>query len=326
MGGITNFGGELRNEGIFSNNIGKWLQKPVGKYTKSDNRTNIGHFLEHTYLYKGFTLGIGILMNYNTAYTNDIGFYPSLNAACWLTDKLKFFASWNNAVRMPTFTDLYYVDPAQEGFADLQPEKSEAFEAGFKYVNSFISFSVNGFYEKGKNLIDWVKENPQDKLKATNLTSVTKAGIETNVSLPFGKWIPQLSTTGLNLGYIYVNQDRNVGNLISNYVLDYLRHKFVAGLSHPVYKGLSADWQFRWQKREGTYSQLVSKKEEREKIFKEPAFPVFSLLDLKLNWKQNNLTVYLTINNLFNISYYDRGNIPQPGFWLIGGITWTLGN
>jgi iron complex outermembrane receptor protein len=321
--GITNMGGELRNEGIFSNNLGKQLQKPLGKYTKSDNRTNIGYSLEHTYLYKGFTLGMGVLVNYNTAYNNDVNFYPSFNIACRLTDELKIFTSWNNATRMPTFTDLYYVDPSQEGFPDLQPEKSEAFDAGFKYVNSFLSFSVDGFYEKGRNLIDWVKENPQDKLKATNLTSVNKAGFEANASFSLEKRMPQLPAIHLNLGYIYVNQSRNAGNLISNYVLDYLRHKLVAGLTHPVYKGLSADWQFRRQQREGTYSQLAGRDEEGKNIFKETAFPAFSLLDLKLNWKLNNVTVYLTINNLFNVSYYDRGNIPQPGFWLIGGARWT---
>jgi iron complex outermembrane receptor protein len=96
--------------------------------------------------------------------------------------------------------------------------------------------------------------------------------------------------------------------------LDYLKHKFIAGLSHPVYRGLSADWQFRWQQREGTYT----------KEAKEEFYPAFVLLDVKLNWKLNDFNVYLTANNLFNVSYYDRGNIPQPGLWLLGGVSYTL--
>jgi iron complex outermembrane receptor protein len=318
-GGITNFGGELRNEGVFSNVLGKPLDEPIGKYTKFDNRTNISYFIEHTYLYKDFTLGIGILANYNTAYANDIDFYPSINAAYWLTTNWKIFASWNNATRMPTFTDLYYVDPVQKGFPDLQPEKSESFDIGIKYNNPFITVSADGFYEKGKNLIDWVRTPGEDVLKATNLTSVDKAGFETNISLYFKELLPKLSTTRLDLGYMYLNQTKDVDNLISNYVLDYLRHKFIAGISHPIYKGLSADWQFRWQKREGSYT-----KYENQKPIGEESYPAFSLLDLKINWKLNDLTVYLTANNLFNVSYYDRGNIPQPGFWLLGGVSWTL--
>jgi iron complex outermembrane receptor protein len=313
-GGITNLGGEIRNEGVFSSKLGRKLQEPAGKYTLSDNRTNISYFLEHTYLYKGFTLGAGIVANYNTAYPHAVDFYPAINAAFRLTDNLKVFASWNNATRMPTFTDLWYVDPAQEGFPDLLPEKSEAFDIGIKYAAVFVTVSANGFYEKGKNLIDWVKENPQDKLKATNLTSVNKAGFETNLSLYFKELLPQLSTTRLHVGYMYLNQSRNSENLISNYVLDYLRHKFTAGLQHPIYKGLSADWQFRWQQREGTYSRPAG----------ETPYPAFSLLDLKINWKLNDFTVYLTANNLFDTYYYDRGNLPQPGFWLMGGVSLTV--
>jgi iron complex outermembrane receptor protein len=318
QGGITNFGGEIRDESVYSNVLGKDTINQ-GKYLVRDNRTNVSYFIEHTYLYKGFTLGIGLLANYNTAFSNDIDFYPSVNAAYWLTDNLKVFASWNNATRMPTFTDLYYVDPAQTGFPDLQPEQSESFDVGIKYNHSFISASVNGFYEKGKNLIDWVSETPGGVLKATNLTSVNKTGFEANVSLSFKELLPQLSATRLNLGYMYLNQKRDAGNLVSNYVLDYLRHKFIAGLSHPIYKGLSANWQFRWQKREGTYT-----KYENLTLASEEAYPAFSLLDLKLNWSLNNFTVYLTANNLFNVSYYDRGNIPQTGFWLLGGVCWTL--
>jgi iron complex outermembrane receptor protein len=323
-GGITNFGGELRNEGVFSNVLGYDLKEPVGKYTKSDNRTNISYFVEHNYLYQGLTLGVGILATYNTAYVNDMGFYPSINAAYRFENNLKIFASWNNATRLPTFTDLYYVDPAQKGSPDLQPEKSESFDVGVKYANSFISASVNGFYEKGKNLIDWVRKNPTDKLTATNLTSIDKTGLEANVSISFQELLPQLSTTRLNLGYMYLNQTKDASDLISSYVLDFLRHKFIAGISHPIYQGLTADWQFRWQQREGGYDQLIGRNDNGTPIYQATSYPKFSLLDLKINWKVDDFTVYLTANNLFNVSYYDRGNIPQPGFWLLGGVSYTF--
>jgi iron complex outermembrane receptor protein len=323
-GGITNWGGEIRNTGIYSNVLGKDTINQ-GNYLLRDNRTNISYFLEHTYLYKGFTLGIGILANYNTAYSNDIDFYPSVNAAYRLTDNLKVFASWNNATRIPTFTDLYYSDPSHEGNPTLQAEKSESFEVGLQYSYSFLIASANGFYTKSKNLIDWIKEKPNDvKWKSYNLTFVDKTGFETNASLYFRELIPDLTTTRLDLGYMYINQTKETGKLISGSVMDYLRHKFRADLSHPIYKGLSADWQFRWQKREGTYSRFIGKNEKGENGFKETAFPAFSLLDLKINWKLNDFDIYLAANNLFDVSYYDHGNIPQPGFWLLGGVSWTF--
>jgi len=326
-GGITNLGGEIRNEGIFSNKLGKDTINR-GKYVVRDNRTNISYFLEHTYLYKGFTLGIGVLANYNTAFSDGMDFYPSINAAYWLTGRLKIFASWNNATRTPTFTDLYYKAPDISGSEDLQPEKSESYEAGVKYHHPCISFSVNGFYEKGKNIIDWIRESPQDPVsKSTNLTSVNKTGFEINAAISLNKLLSSVSPESpfyLTLGYMHLHQTRDAGDWVSNYVMDYLRHKFVAGLSHPVYKRLSADWQFRWHDRAGTYSRLAGKDDYGKSIFEETPYPSFALLDLKLMWKKGNLSLHLTANNLFNVSYYDRGNIPQPGFWLIGGVGWTV--
>ncbi|GHU82823.1 hypothetical protein FACS189415_3930 [Bacteroidia bacterium] len=317
--GITNIGGEIRNEGVYSSVLGKPLTMPEGKYTHSDNRTNISYFLEHNFLLDKFTLGFGLLANYNTAFADDFNFYPNINAAYWVTEHFKLFASWNNATRMPTFTDLYYKGATHKGNSDVQPEKSEAFELGVKYNHPSISVSANGYYMKGKNLIDWVKERPEDLWESRNLTDLDKLGFETNVSLRFNQWIPQLSTTQLNLGYAFMNQSKDAGNLISNYVLDYLKHKFTAGLSHPIYKGLSADWQFRWQEREGAYTQYIDYKAATE-----IGYPAFSVLDVKLKWQVKTFNIYLKANNLFNVNYYDLGNIPQSGFWLIGGFSKSI--
>ena len=220
---------------------------------------------------------------------------------------------------MPTFNDLYYSDPVHEGNPNLQPEKSESFEIGAKYSQSWLIASLNGFYTKGNNLIDWIKEKPDDpKWMAQNLTTVNQAGLEANVSLLFRKIVPGLATTRLNIGYMYINQTKNTGEYISGSVMDYLHHKFTVGLLHPVYKGLSADWQFRWQKREGSYT-----KYENGNYF-EKAYPSFALLDVKLNWKMDPINVYLSINNLFDKPYYDFGNLPQPGFWAVGGVSWMF--
>ncbi|MDR2804542.1 MAG: TonB-dependent receptor [Dysgonamonadaceae bacterium] len=318
-GGITNWGGEIRNEGIFSNKLGKDTVN-LGKYIVRDNRTNVSYFLEHTCLFRGFTLGAGLLANYNTAFSHTVDFYPNIHAAYWLSGRTKIFASWNNATRTPTFTDLYYAAPDLQGFADLQPEKSESYELGIQYRRSSLSLSANAFYEKGKNVIDWIRENPEDKdYQATNLTSIEKTGLETNFAWNVGASVPRLPATKLNLGYMYIYQTRDAGPWISNYVMDYLKHKFTAGLTHPVYKGVTADWQFRWQDRAGTYTRY----ENAQKLNEEP-YPPFALLDLKLLWKKDLLSFSVTANNLFNVAYYDRGNIPQPGFWLIGGVQWTI--
>lgn len=318
--GITNFGGEIRNEGIISSNLGKdslFNRKP---YLLTDNRTNLSAFLEHSFVFEQFTLNLGLLANYNTAFTDDAGLYPSVNAACWLTPNWKIFASWNNATRMPTFTDLYYKGRTHKGNSDVRPEKSVSLELGLKYVHPALSASANGFYMKGVNLIDWVKHHPDSLWESRNLTDLDKSGFETNFTLDIAKIFPKMSGARLRLGYMFMRQTKEASGLISNYVMDYLKHKFTAGLSHPVYKNLSADWQFRLQDRAGSYT----KYENSQTAGAETPYKPFSILDVKFNWKIDKANLFLNINNLFDIHYFDLGNVPQPGIWITGGVQYKL--
>ena len=311
--GITNFGGEFRNEGILSNVLGKQMDTPSGKYTMSDNRSNISYFLEHSFLSEHFTLTLGVLANNNTALNEDFSFFPNINASYRFDNKLSIFASWNNAMRMPTFTDLYYTTATHTGNSDLLPEKSTAFELGVKYTNPLFSANLTSFYMKGKDIIDWVKENPDDLWASRNLTKLDKIGIETSATVRLNHIFSEINpVTELKIGYLFIDQTKESGNLISKYALDYLRHKFTLQFNHVVYKNISANWQYRWQDREGSYTQAATGNEI--------PYPAYNLLDLKVNWKLKDFSIYASANNLFNVKYYDFGDIPQPGFWISGGI------
>jgi iron complex outermembrane receptor protein len=318
--GITSFGGEVRNEGIISSNLGKKAVPDRDLYKLSDNRTNFSFFLEHNFVLNQFTINIGLLSNYNTAFSSDAGFYPSVNAAYWLTSNWKIFASWTNATRIPTFTDLYYKSPTHKGNSDVRPEKSVSFELGLKYVHPVVSASANGFYMKGINLIDWVKHHSDSLWESRNLTDLDKAGFETCFVLNLSKIFPQIPATRLSSGYMFMHQSKNANGLISNYVMDYLKHKFTVGLSHPIYGNLSADWQFRWQDRAGSYTKYKNNK----KTGIEAPYKPFSLLDVKFNQKIKNVNIFLNINNLFDVYYFDLGSVPQPGIWVIGGIQYKM--
>ncbi len=318
--GITSFGAEFRNEDIVSNVLGKEMDKPDGKYIKADDRTNISYALEHNILLNKFSLSVGILANYNTALRGNYKFYPTINASYHILDELKIYSSWSKATRMPTFTDLYYTTKTHIGNTDLKPEDSEAFEIGFKYSRPVVRAYLTGYLMKGKNLIDWVKENPDDKWESRNLTEIDKKGLEIGAKFYLKEIIPSLDpTTTLQIGYTRLHQRKNSGELISNFTLNYLRDKFTAQLNHPIYKDVSANWNFRWQKRMGTYL----KYEDLKPTSQQP-YPAFSTLDLRVNWKIRAFDINLTANNIFNKKYFDLGNIPQAGFWLIGGISYTL--
>ncbi len=318
--GITSLGAELRNEGIMSTVLGEKVKESNDRYTHSDNRTNISYALEHTLLLDKFTFTGGILANYNTYLKEDYKFYPTISGSFRVSDNFKVYTSWNKATRMPTFTDLYYTTVTHIGNSNLKPEDSEAFDLGFKYNTPFIKAYITGYLMKGDNMIDWVKENPDDKWESRNLSKIDKKGVDMGATFFFKELFPSIDpSTKLELGYSRLYQEHNSGELISNYALNYLRDKFTAQLNHPIYNNISAVWNFRWQKRIGTYIEY----ENLKPTTRQP-YPSFSVLDLQINWKLKDFAVTATVNNIFDRKYFDLGNVPQAGFWLMAGISYTF--
>ncbi len=314
--GITSFGGEFRNEGILSNVLGNTMEEAIREYTKSDNRTNISYFAEHNFILNKFTLSLGGLLKYNSAITDQFDFFPAINGSFRANDRISLYASWNKATRMPTFTDLYYTTATHIGNSNLKAELSEAFEIGAKYRQRGLNGSVAAFYMIGKNMIDWVKSDSEALWESTNHTQLNKRGVEASLSFDFNELLDNNLPVQLNLGYMYLDQSRVEDDMISNYALNHLRHKFTAGIFHNLTKRLSLSWNFRWQDRNGSYIQYTDL-QAGERV----NFSPFSILDVKANYNISDLDIFVNANNLFNTTFVDLGNTPQPGFWLSGGVS-----
>lgn len=326
--GQTSAGFEFRNEGVKSNVLGKPLDEPQDvpfaddvKYTNGDNRSNISFFLEHNIVLQRFTLSAGVLANYHSSLNDKVRFYPGIDMSYRLGNDFRLYGSWNRALRMPTFTDLYYESRIITGNPNLQPEESEAFEVGLKYNRHFLRTYIAGFYRKGKNMIDWIKESPEDEAwQSRNLTKLDNLGFETSASLfPRELGNPNFFIRKAEVSYAFIHQDKDSEGLISNYAMDYLKHKFTAQLDHSIWKGFSASWFVRWQDRAGSYTRYEDLKPAYEE-----AYPAYCTVDLKLNWQRKDLNIYAEANNLFDATYYDLGNIPQPGFWFRAGFNYKF--
>lgn len=321
VAGKTSFGAEFRNEGIFSTSLGRpmdpaqYVDVPWHdgrQYRMKDSRTNVSYYLEHNVLLPKATFSLGVMANKNTAYDDRYHFYPGVDISWRPQREWKLFASWNMALRMPTFTDLYYKSPTQEGNVGLKPEETQAFSVGGKYRRPGLNMEVAGFYHKGKNMIDWVMYKADDVYHSANF-KLDNYGVETNAALMFREWFGETFLLDrLSLGYTYIYQKRHDAVEIykSNYALEYLRHKLVATLDHRIWRQLTATWAFRWQDRMGSYIKYASVNDVGTLVDYEP----YALLDLRLQWTAPRYRIYLEGNNLTNHTYYDLGNIPQPGF------------
>ena len=55
---------------------------------------------------------------------------PTVSGGYWMSTRLKFRASASRAFRLPSYTDLYYHDPANIGSPNLRPERAWSYEGG----------------------------------------------------------------------------------------------------------------------------------------------------------------------------------------------------
>ncbi|MFO8000295.1 MAG: TonB-dependent receptor [Marinilabilia sp.] len=321
--GKTSFGGEVRGENIWSNNIGANMEQPLdvpgesdAEFTKSYNRNNASLFFEHNIKAGNWSFSGGIMANMNSGLDYSLQWFPGIDMSYWLTSRLKWMTSYNRSLRMPTFTDLFYSGPTNEGNPDLEPEEASTIEGGFKYIGNVVNGNLNSFYRRGENLIDWGRQPGEDVYKTSNVNQIDAWGLEAKADVfPGNLGVPVLKK--LQFGYAWLHQDKKAEEgYESVYVLNHLRHKVNIGVHHVIAGPLTARWNFLYQDREGHFI----RSETGDQIDYSP----FWLSDLRVTWQQSNWRFYAEATNLFDEHYYDMGELERPGRWIKGGIRYTM--
>jgi len=337
MLGTSMISADFRNEGILSTSLGKPLDssqfvKIHGNdrfYTKKDNRTNISYFFEHDVVLDKWSVSMGLMANMNTALDHRIRLYPGIDICFKPSKEWKLYASWNMAQRMPTFTDLYYKSPTQEGNVGLKPEKTSEFSCAANYRGRGIRSNVRLFYRHDMSLIDWIL-TPQDAgngyttYHATNF-KIDKWGAKFTMDLLFDElWNDNFFINNLNISYSYINQKRfdDVEVYASSYALDYLRHKLLISAEAKIIDDLFVDISYRFQNRKGGFVKYIPFVNEDKSVTFNTSFEKYKLLslfDIKVKWIKPKYELYIQANNITNVEYYDVGNVRQPGIWFMVG-------
>ena len=315
--GKTAVGVDLRKEHILSTAYGTLLDESEWTaihgsdrhYDHRGDRTNTSVFLEHNVILGGFTLSAGVLANRNTGLDNRFRFYPGVDISYRPSDNWKFYASWNKALRVPTFTDLYTSNSAQQGDPNLSPERNSTFKIGTRYRTRGVEAVLSGFYSEGKNIIDWVYPTAESrKYQAMNIGKLDNMGYSADVTLNMDELVPGSFITRVKAGYAFIHQKHETDREIfgSLYALEYLRHKATFQLDHRIWSRLSASWAVRWQERMNNYSP-------------------YTKVDVKLMWTAPSYSLYVKADNITCHRYYDLGAVRQPGLWIMAGGSVRIG-
>jgi len=324
--GKTACGIEFRSENILSNVLGDPLNEHVdvpgedALFTKSKSRDYYSGFIEHVYNYNKWNFSAGVLVNYITENKTGFHFFPGFDIGYKITSDVKAFVSYNTSLRMPTFTDLYYSGPTNIGNPDLNPEISSTAEGGMKLNSGAFNGYVVGFYRKGKNIIDWVKMDNSEKWQPQNLTEINGFGgefqFQANLKQYFGLHLPNR----ISVNYLFNTLNKEEFDFISYYVLDNLKHKFVGSVNQEIVKNFTIDLKVSFQFREGSYTSF-----KNGSWGSEIKYPSFWLFDGKLNYSLKKANVFASVTNIFNVGYYDIGNVAQPGRWFKAGVSYRFG-
>lgn len=211
---------------------------------------------------------------------------------------------------MPTFTELYYSVGGHLADPHLKAEKLRALEGGAKLLGRGLRATATVYCNRGYDLIDWIKgETAGDDAAwmSVNHTRLSTFGQEANLTLSFPALLdrPDFVFRDLRIGYTHQSQDKALEpGIRSIYSLEYIRHKVVVQADLRFLENLGFNLSWRYIGR-NTGSALLTP---------------YALLDAKLNYDFPRVSLYLRVNNLLNRTWYDFGDIPQPGCWLIGGV------
>ena len=283
--GVTGFGIDVAKVKMNSNRLGN-RERWMGNF-----------FLEHRFslLDNKLDVTLGVAVNYFSEF--DFNAFPGIDLGYRINDSFRVYANAGYTYRVPTYNDLYYVGRQDIGNENLVPERAISEEIGLKYFGDKLTASVAFFNRDSDNLIDYTKENEDDKWQSNNLKRLNSNGIEAQLSSPFklGQY-----TQSLSLGYTYLNEDLGtVKSNFSKYVINSLNQHLTANIKTQFSKNFSQSVVYKFADRANGEN--------------------YSIVDVQLKLMINTLELTLTGNNIFNASYIETGIVPMPkGNVLVG--------
>ncbi|GAA4803578.1 TonB-dependent receptor plug domain-containing protein [Litoribaculum gwangyangense] len=288
--GITGFGIDMSKIYIRSNNLG------------NRNRFMTNMFLEHRF--KLLDNKLDVTPGIAVTYFSDFKFhaFPGIDVGYKLTDHFKLYGNAGYTYRIPTYTDLFYRDPATEGNPDLKPEEALSGELGAKYLSPKFTGSVVFFYRDASKLIDYVKDVEADPFMATNLRDLYTKGFEVNTSYNFK--IRNLNQN-FSLGYVFLEDEVGDLNLnFSRYSINSLKHHFTSRLSTQLCKNFNFN--------------IIYKHAERTEGLS------YNVLDASMVVTSKQFEFTAIVGNIFDADYIESGIIPMPPSNVLFGLRYQF--
>ena len=284
---FLSYGAEGLSESIDSTNLGIHSRTRGSAYAVYDLR-----------FAKRFSFSAGI--REEVYGSRQVATSPSVSGAAWLNARFKLRASLSRAFRLPTFTELYYSDPADLGNPNLKPEGATSYEGGMDaYLNKKLHASVTVFQRRDSNDIDYVRANPNDIWVATNFDKLHFTGVEASAD-----YTP---VSGQTIGVAFTalhGLSANGDILMSKYTFNY-----------PVESAV-----VQWR---GSISGRVIARTRIGIVNRLQHYP-YTVWDASAGYAVGRVRPYLQLTNLTNADYQEILAVAMPSRGIVGGVELVL--
>ena len=164
------YGAETLHDAIASNNLGRHSRARTAAYIAFDARA-----------LRRFSFNAGLRDEIHGSFNSEVS--PSISGGFWIVPALRLRASASRAFRLPTYTDLYYIDPANTGSPDLRPERAWNYEAGLDWNGGgLLRAGVTVFHRRERDGIDYVRASAAEIWRARNFQRLHFTGVETGLA------------------------------------------------------------------------------------------------------------------------------------------------
>jgi outer membrane cobalamin receptor len=224
-------------------------------------------------------------------------FSPSAAVVTSVTPTLRLRASANRGYRSPTWTEMYYTDPANVANPELRSETFTMGEVGARVTPKWGAVDVALFSRAGKALIDWTKPaaTPTAQWQSHNLESATFNGVELETSiadLARIEW--KLRASGIRVS------SHDADTLIGKYALSPITEAASLEATTPKFMGV----------------RLTAISGRARRTREAPYWRT----DLRASTEIRGWTVRVDGLNLGNASYRDASAMPVAGRILLLGV------
>jgi iron complex outermembrane receptor protein len=220
---------------------------------------------------------------------------PTLAAGVRLGKGFKARGSLGHSFRVPSYTDLYYRDPANRGNPDLRPESAWTYEAGLDWWGRRgTTATAAWFHRRERDTIDFVRPPGAAIWEAQNFHRLRFHGGEFEVRQRFG-------AGDVGVAYTVMRASRRLTpGIASRYVFNFPR------------SAVAASARLSLGRRAALRTRLGA--------FNRPWHSTRALWDFALAGEAGRLRPFVQVTNLMNTYHEAFPGLAQPGRWIRGGV------